>query len=367
MKIGYNLLAPADEMSGDTLASIVSQDREDDHIAFIVNKRKNIEGREFSVSYLGLERNSAGWIKEEAELPLALIDKGIDVYFSPTFRLPRRQPCRTIATVDSSTVFTEKDETPPWIEERLRSFSDVSALKKANRIIARSSSSKSRIEQLGISGNRISVILPPSSGSFRPVFDNAKLEKARQRFGIKEHFYIYAGGSFKRNSLTELLETFKAFHKLAPSSSLVITGAVGNKQKKDLSRRLPEALVLTGPLADEDLCLLYNGATAFITASEFEDFPFNAFDAVSCGIPVICPDEPCFSSPLKNCAVLVKRGDRNAFVRAMKDARDNQNMRLKFRALGTQLAKSMTAERTAKELLSVIKEVSEETYRPDGK
>lgn len=370
MKIGYDLIGADDRTSIEIIRSHCEKDLSDQHIIFSRSSRNGrILRMPFSSSGFDGSFPGGSWITEQLTLPFLIFDEGIDIFYSPSLKLPLRQPCKTIATINDAAPFLFPDEKTGGLENLLKQHITRAAARKANRIITSSHlCAKYLAESFKTGTDRISVVPPVVLKCYSPVFNYDKIEKEKEKHEIDFPYFIYSGSFKKRNNIKELLDLFRRYLYLKSDSGLVLVGPVDDEQKAFISGSvLSKRVVFIDKLPDEELALLFNGAAAFITASLFESCCNDALNACACGIPVIAYNNSSFPEILKNTAILVNAGDKNFFVKAMRDAKENQNLRLKMRALGIQHAKLFTPEKSAKALKAVFEEVRTEAYLPDAK
>jgi len=126
-------------------------------------------------------------------------------------------------------------------------------------------------------------------------------------------------------------------------------------------------IIFAGKMEDEDLAILLNGASAFVSASLFETWCEGAQKAVSCGIPVIAFNNSSFSELLLTTGILIKENDHNSFIRAMRAVKINENLRIRARALGIQQSNRFTIDKALSALDGIMIEISKEKYIPDEK
>ncbi len=371
MKIGYNFLEEGNEPVKQALLQSCENGKEQNAIMFGYDPKRGRHIEHFPGTYSNFEKFRPGlrsWIYEELFLPFAIAKSGIDLFFCPSVNLPFRQPCKTVVTIKDLNPLMFADEKPKGMEAALKYRVRLSAAKKSNRMIAFSQYSRNMIRRfLGINPEKIEVLPYPVQKEFMPVYSEPKISEETKKRGITSPYFIYCGGASVRENLKELLRLFYSFLHLKNDALLVIEGLDEKRsaeiKKEDSSGRL----VFLEKLGAKEKCLMLNGASAFLSASMHETACEEALQAMACGIPVITYETEAFSQTLSHSAVLIKRGDKTSFIKAMKDAKDHPNMRLQMRALGIQHSKLFSAERFSSKLSEVFENVLGERYRPDEK
>ncbi|MCX5748942.1 MAG: glycosyltransferase [Candidatus Saganbacteria bacterium] len=372
MRIGYNLLEPVDPILEETIKYHCGTDSGNANLIFSFNKkrRQGIETLPCSPMFLPQKpEGQMSWIRQQISLPFAIVRNNIDILFCPAMNLPLRQPCKTAVLIEDPGPIIFRDEKFCGLDDKIKYFFRVSAAKKANRIFVFSSFNKKVIAKaLKIDPARIDILPRPVLDIFRPVFDTERIQKILNKHNIGSPYYFYCGDFFNKNNIKELIEIFIGLLMHKSNATLVLAGrGVGSLEQMKENNVLRNRIVFIEGTDDEELTLLFNGAAAFISASLFEPFPVRAQQAAACGVPVICYDNSSFSEILGDACILIKNGDKQSFVKAMCDAKDNQNLRLKLRALGIQRARSFTLDKTSEALLKSFKDIDREKYYPDAK
>jgi len=105
----------------------------------------------------------------------------------------------------------------------------------------------------------------------------------------------------RHKNVATLVEAFAQVIKRKVSDNLKLV--VGGKTAGDVSSGqneysnlvkqiaalgITDRVIFTGFIVDEDLPVLYGGATVFVYPSLYEGFGFPPLEALSCGCPVIC-------------------------------------------------------------------------------
>lgn len=370
MRLGYDLLDAADQMQLRIIEGLCTSGGRDTNIVFTPNKkrRQKIDALPYSPMFIAASsKERLSWIQKEISLPLAAMDNNIDILYSPGPSLCLRQPCKTVLVAEDPGPMLFSDEAAKGLENKIRRFFRKKAARKANRLIAHSVFAKKVFQKLlDLGDGRIDIVPLPVSDIFGPVFDGERIQAALKKRNINSQYFIYCGNYFKRNNVRELIEIFIGFLTHKSNSCLVLAGDnICGLDKIKENPSLKNRLIMINNINDDELLLLLNGATAYITTSLFEAFPAQAQKAVACGVPVICYDNSSFTEILANACISIKNGDETSFVKAMREAKDNQNLRLKLKALGIQRAKTFTVERAVACTRKVLEAVGKEGYFPD--
>ncbi|MCK0206687.1 MSMEG_0565 family glycosyltransferase [Starkeya koreensis] len=132
---------------------------------------------------------------------------------------------------------------------------------------------------------------------FSPVPDGREAGLA-QRLGLGPGpIVLSVGGVEERKNTRRILEAFVQLRALHPRAQLVIAGGAtvldhhvyraGFAAALDASGLPADAVVRTGPLAQEDMPALYRLADVLAFASVKEGFGLVALEAMACGVPTV--------------------------------------------------------------------------------
>jgi glycosyltransferase involved in cell wall biosynthesis len=164
--------------------------------------------------------------------------------------------------------------------------------RKARRLLAVSEYTRQDvIQQFGISPDNISVCYNGQTGSFKPSEPDA-VWALRQRLGLAQPYFLYAGAIHPRKNIGNLLRAFDLFKsRTGLPHLLVLTGRMAWKTQSDLevyqALNHRAAVHFTGRLDDPDLNTLYGGALALCYVSRFEGFGLPILEAFQAETAVI--------------------------------------------------------------------------------
>lgn len=174
------------------------------------------------------------------------------------------------------------------------------ALRQAHRVMTVSEASARDLRQfLGVAPERIDIVWEAAHPCFRPVHDPDLAHEARRRLGIPPTapLLVYFGGLNPHKNVLGLLRAFPRVLDSHPHCVLAIVGDLSGRGFHDnaaevgafieKSPRLRPNVRLTGFIADEELVVLLNAATAFVLPSLAEGFGLPAVEAMACGLPVL--------------------------------------------------------------------------------
>lgn len=170
-------------------------------------------------------------------------------------------------------------------------------LKKADALLAISDSSRQEaIEHLAITGEKIANISAAIGDQFAfQALEHEKRCAFLGRFGIEQHYILYAPGGFDpRKNFARLLQAYAALPEpLKDTHQLVIATRLHPPQRLELLNLTKQyglrdtQLVLTDYVEDADLVTLYSHARLFVFPSLHEGFGLPVLEAMACGAPVI--------------------------------------------------------------------------------
>jgi glycosyltransferase involved in cell wall biosynthesis len=117
-----------------------------------------------------------------------------------------------------------------------------------------------------------------------------------------------------RKNLETLLD---AQESLGDDLALAVVGASGWGPQPRLDR---DGVIRLGYVDDEELALLYRGASLFVYPSRFEGFGIPVLEAMASGLPVVASSHPSLDEACGDAAVRADPDSAEAIAAAMRDA-----------------------------------------------
>lgn len=183
----------------------------------------------------------------------------------------------------------------------------ANAAQKSAAIITVSQASKKDIASLlQVDPKKISVTYEGSSLSTN--VSPAKVEEIKKRYLLNRPYLLFVGVLERKKNLVNLARGFDEFlQKNKAGVDLAIVGKADPHypeiKHKALDIKNPGHLVFTGEVDSEELCALFKGAYAFITASLHEGFGLPGVEALSFGLPLLASNVPVFNEIYDNAAI----------------------------------------------------------------
>lgn len=228
-------------------------------------------------------------------LPRYLSKNGLDAFHGLcNFEIPIMKSCPCIITLHDLIPLLFP-QLVPFKNRFLFNTLIKKAVKTADKIIVVSNSTKNDlINYLGIKEEKVRVIYNGVKDIFNPIYDMARIQKVKDIYGIDGEYILFVGVIEPKKNLQRLILAFKCLLERSEFKGikLVISGKKGWFYKEifaiikkyDLSKHI----VCTGYIPQEDLPVLYSGASIFVFPSIYEGFGLPVLEALRCGVPVIC-------------------------------------------------------------------------------
>jgi glycosyltransferase involved in cell wall biosynthesis len=278
--------------------------------------------------------NQLWW--DQVRVPWAAFTGHVDLLHCPAYSAPlvRRQPA--VMTV-MDVLYTRYPEWLPtrrarWYWGRWIPFT----ARHADAVIAPSLATKQDLVELaGIPPDRITVIPLAVAPHFlrRPSHDD--IQGYRVRHGLLGPYLLYVGIIDRRKDLTTVLRAYARTHARVKELRLVIAGHVIPGRTNlvgDIERMgLTDGVRLAGYIPDDELPLLYAGASLFVYPSRWEGFGLPPLEAMSLGVPVITYRSSSLPEVVGDAAVLIdppytEDALANAILRLLEDIPFREDM-----------------------------------------
>ncbi len=180
------------------------------------------------------------------------------------------------------------------------------AVEKSKQIITISEASKKDIiSTFHVGTEKISVVYEASS--LKSV-SNESEERTKNNFLLSRPYFLFVGTLERKKNIPQLVKGFELFlEKTQLDMDLVIAGKIDKHypeiKNNILASHKHNRVVFTGPVSDEEVAGLYQGAYAFVSASTNEGFGLPGVEAMSFGVPLVVANSPVFNEVYDNAAL----------------------------------------------------------------
>ena len=288
----------------------------------------------------------------------------IDVIHDPTGTSPL-----ALAGLRAATVTTIHDVFP-WSMPGYSSFLDMLIYRQwlprrwagTDAVITDSDQSRKDIEKFLLRETGVIYVIPNgASPKFRPLEQESVAAIVRDKFRIAGPYVLYLGALTQRKNVIRIIRAFDIVRHKVAGLKLVLAGPRSWKKSPVESAiaelGLADHIHLTGPLPDEELPALYNGAALFAFPSLYEGFGLPVLEAMACGTPVVTSNTSSLPEVAGDAALLVDPYDVDQIAGAMWRILSQPELAAALRQKGLARAARFTWERTARETVAVYERV----------
>lgn len=277
---------------------------DDENEYFIFTSKSNYETFNFSknnfktvVCDLDNAKRFNRVIYTSTKLPSRIKNNNIDIMFFPTYvRCIQKIKGTKIISNVHDIQYKHFPENFSFIKKVLFSIAYPISLRKSNANICISNFVKKDIisNYKNINPNNFEVIYNAIDFEKFELNDKISFDNFGNKLGLEKKNYILSVASLlPHKNISTLINAFSVYKNKNQNSNikLVLVG-LKDKSTNDLVKLIAEneiqtSVVIPGFVSDNDLNLLYNNATIFVSSSLFEGFGMPPVEAMYRGIPVI--------------------------------------------------------------------------------
>ena len=275
-------------------------------------------------------------LEEQVKLPSILNKENLDLVHFPYFSVPIFYSKPFVVTIHDLILHhfpTGKASTLPfpiyWAKIAAYKFAISRAVKKANKVIAVSNSTKDEIvDHLNIKPEKVVVTYEAVGTAFREKRQASSLTTTKFSTLNANRYFLFVGNVYPHKNAETLIEAHNIFvRQLAdPNISLVFVG------KEDyFYRRLKQkvksnkSIEFLHNVSDENLSWLYQNAQAVVCPALMEGFGLPALEAMTNKCLVIASDISALREVCKGNAIYFDPKNPNELVEKMKGVLGNKN------------------------------------------
>lgn len=298
-----------------------------------------------------------------------------DLCHIPFHRVPLLMPKPYLVTIhDLSSIFYDDAK---GMLHAARVFRLRRGLERAARIITVSGATQRDVAHLAPeSSERIRLIYNAPDPqfmerAFSPAADSAAGERHRilERYQIRYPFLLYAGSIRPQKNIPRLIEAFAVARSSLEKTPeyrdlrLIIIGDDISRhpdvRRAVIHSRVENCVRFLGFIPIDTLRIFHELALAFVFPSLYEGFGLPPLEAMASGTPVIASAVSSLPEVVGGAAMLVNPENVFDIARGIAEVLTNPELRESLIIKGKRQAASFSWDRTAREVLSVYREVGE--------
>jgi glycosyltransferase involved in cell wall biosynthesis len=308
--------------------------------------------------------------REQFGLPFWAAKDGLDLLHSPCLTAPLRLRCASIVTIHDMIW-----QSPP--KSSVKGFGSLKrklmnwyyyfvpkvAAGNASLIITVSQASKDRISQrLAIPEEKIVVTYEAADPNFRQIRESEQVCAIRKKYNLSAKYIMAIGSADPRKNIATLIRAYaqlpanvKVDYRLVIIWTHTLMAKNLAKQVSDLG--LNEYVCFIAQVSNDDLVLLYNGASLFVFPSLDEGFGLPLLEAMACGTPVISVDNSSIPEIVGDAALLADAEDVTTITNLMAEVLMNEALQRNLREKGLKRAAEFSWGKCASETQAVYQKV----------
>ncbi|MBU0661488.1 glycosyltransferase family 4 protein [Patescibacteria group bacterium] len=283
--------------------------------------------------------------KEQKEMPALIRAEGVDCMHFPHWNVPYLYNDPFVVTVHDLIMYhfprPEATTLGPllfFFKNRVHRFILSHAVKKARHVLVPSMFTKEDVHTtLRVPKEKMTVSyeapIDIKEGEGKPL-------SVLETYNIFRPHVLYVGAAYPHKNVKGLLEAWHVFEQTYGNDyQLVLVG-----QKNPFYTRLLESkemractqVIYTDFVPDDQLKVLYETASLFVTPSLYEGFGLPPLEAMKYGVPVVSSDRTCLPEILGEAALYADPENKEQLAEQMYRALSDDHIRfvLKERAKG---------------------------------
>ena len=297
------------------------------------------------------------WHRLHVPLPLEWLAGRFDLFHAPDFVLPPLRHAQGVITVHDLSFL----RVPECADARLVAYLTHAvphALRRASRILADSQSTQRDLSALlDVDPARIDVVYPGIGPRYRPVTDGDQRRAVAARYQLDGPFILSVGTLEPRKNYPRLISAFAQLRRQSGAPhTLIIGGGKGWLTESIFAQVEREGVAsfvrFLGYVNEDDLPTLYSLADLVAFPSRYEGFGIPVIEAMACGAPVVCADNPSLPEAAGDAALLINADDTAGLAAALERGLTDRAWRETAQHKGFAQAARFTWHASATQLLA---------------
>jgi len=308
--------------------------------------RKELDGYEKIVVE---EKNT--FYFDQVTISQVIKEQKIDLFFSPYYKLPVFAKVPVITSI-FDVMYLVLDEYKNDIKNIYRKNFIKLTYKKVKKVITSSNFAKNEIMKvLNLPDEKIDVVYLSVDEKFNPQ-PVEKIKEIKEKCGINKNYILYIGNAKPHKNLSRLLSAWQLIDEKIKKDYILVLAGVGQKFcYKD------EDIFIIPFVSEEELAVLYTGATVFVFPSIYEGFGLPPLEAMACGCAVISSNTSSMPEVLGDACLYFNPYDMNQISKTILEILHSETLREKLQKKGFEKVKSYSLEKMVNSLIKIFESV----------
>jgi glycosyltransferase involved in cell wall biosynthesis len=278
-------------------------------------------------------------------------EQKIDLFFSPYYKFSVFTKVPVITSI-FDVMYLVLDEYKNDIKNIYRKNFIKLTYKKVKKVITSSNFAKNEIMKvLNLPDEKIGVVYLSVDEKFKPQ-PVEKIKEIKEKYGINKSYILYVGNAKPHKNLNRLLSAWQLIDEKIKKDYILVLAGVGQKFcYKD------ENTLIIPFVSEEELAVLYTGATVFVFPSIYEGFGLPPLEAMSCGCPVISSNTSSMPEVLGDACLYFNPYDVNQISKTILEILHSETLREKLQKKGFEKVKSYSLEKMVNSLIKIFESV----------
>ncbi len=308
-------------------------------------------------------RNGSVLVQDQWEIPNLAKQTGIDVWFSPYYKLPWFLPCPGLVVVHDLNILhsPEYDSVKGRVYRCHFSLNLQVSIRRAAKVFVVSNWTRTELlRRFWVDSEKVKVnyqgVREPS-GEVHPEW-----ERFRQDEQIDEEYFLYLGNLKPHKNLLFLLDVYEQLpSELRRRYKLVIAGNHSPYgtiiERKIKGKKLTDRVRLIGHVRDDLLNDLYRTAHLFLFPSLLEGFGFPPLEAMARGVPVVSSNATSLQEVVGEGGWTLDPEEKQQFIDAIVTLCEDSVRYEEFRQRGKSWVQQFSTERNAGTIINELEKV----------
>jgi len=306
-------------------------------------------------------RNGSVLVQDQWEIPNLAKQTGIDVWFSPYYKLPWFLPCPGLVVVHDVNILhsPEYNSLKGRVYRCHFSLNLQVSIRRAAKVFVVSNWTRTELlRRFWVDSEKVKVnyqgVRKPAESHVHPEWD-----RFRRKKDIDEEYLLYVGNLKPHKNLLFLLDVYGQLpSELRRKYKLVIAGN-HSPYRRTIEREIEEKQLtdrvrLIGHVPDHLLNDLYRTAHLFLFPSLLEGFGFPPLEAMAHGIPVVSSNATSLQEVVGEGGWTLDPGEEQQFVDAIVTLCEDSIRYEEFRQRGKSWVQQFSTEKNA---VTIIEEL----------